>query len=371
MLGPLKDILIVILIFILLFGALYIRKWYAKGGRIVAYRDALVEPGFKTQRPPEGTPPTVVWIASLKPSAQTEYAYELSRFLHTTAGWTVVVITPDEPGPTKPFRDIPVIHTHQTALVEVILRQTHVLLALGPQVLPMAAATAANSGLPICAVGSPGAVAAIAASRIVPGAYMDPTALVVHPPFYPKAHVTHTSRKYITLIGCSKEDGAHEFYRLAAALPQHSFMAVESCGNSVPPPKRGNLRAVKAPGDLRGVFSQTGILVVMAHTEQFPRYVLESAASGIPTVGIASAAFEEALGPAAIACETVEEISTEIQRLLNSPVAYEKASRAASRRATTAYNSTEELEKFRAFLLECRSQSIGENSAKRFVKRGE
>ena len=344
-----RDILAILLIFILLFGTLYLRKYLSKRPR--SFSKALVGPDFwkqRQQKQPTETP-LVVWIApNWLPQQQT--AYELSKYLRGV-GWSVMVLTA-QPVP-NPDPEIPVIPFEETALVERALNQAHVLLALGDGVASVAMETARRARLPICAVGSTTA-ALPRLARIVHADYMnDGTALTVHPPFYPKVYQTHTESKYITLIGCSAKDGAKEFYALSKECSNYSFLAVEGfSGDQLAPPKRPNLRAVRATQDLRGVYSQTGILLILGTAEKFPRTVLEAAASGIPTVGIVSAGLQEALGSAAIYCETMEEIAEAIRRLQEFPEEREAASRAARKRASSPYNSTEELERFRSFLLD-------------------
>ncbi len=82
---------------------------------------------------------------------------------------------------------------------------------------------------------------------------------------------------------------------------------------------------------------------------------IEAAASGIPVVAAATPGLKEALGPAGIFCErdNLDAWVTEIRRLRDSPLAYEQASRAISRRVA-ALEPTEQLERMRAFLLERR-----------------
>lgn len=349
-----RDTIAILVVFILLFGSLYIRKWYTKGGRIVPHRGSLVPEGFWTSCKPfaEGSTnsPLIIWIADTW--VPNRYCRELSRFLMKTAGWSVIVILPETN--IASYDDIPILGFHQSAYIESVIRNAYCILTTGSHVFRVAKETAVNARKGVCRVISePTDSFEQSIPEITPAAWMRPTALVLHPPFYPKAYQTHTNRKHITLIGCSAEDGAKEFYRVAAEFPQYSFLAVEGfSGAQLAPPKRANLRAVKAVQDLRGVYSQTGILVILGTAEKFPRTALEAAASGIPTVGIVSAGLQEALGSAGIFCETMEEIAEAIRRLQEFPEEREAASRAARKRASSPYNSTEELERFRNFLLE-------------------
>lgn len=345
-----RDILAILLVFILLFGTLYLRKYLSKRPR--SFSNALVGPDFWKQRQQtkgQTTTPLIMWIApNWLPQQQT--AYELSKYLKGL-GWSVMVLVPTMV--PNPDPEIPVIPFEETALVERALIHAHALLVLGDAVATVAIETAKRARIPICAVGS-SAPQALPLARIVHADYLnDGTALTVHPPFYPKTYQTHTDRKYITLIGCSVNQGAKEFYALSRDFPNYSFLAVQGAnGEQLVPPKLPNLRAVKSTPDLRGVYSQTGILLILGGPEEFPRRALEAAASGIPTVGISSAGLQEALGPAGIFCETMEEIADAIRKLREFPEEYEAASRAAKKRAANAYNSTEELERFRSFLLE-------------------
>jgi hypothetical protein len=349
------TILQVTLVFTVLFGGLYIRKWYAKGGRVVPHRGALVPENFWKTCPPaaEGSAdrPLVVWIADTWMPTNT-YPYELSRFLVRAAGWSVVILLPETAAAT--YDDMPLIAFHQRALVELAVRKAHCILTVGRKVFTVAKDTATNARKRLYRVidGPTDEPADPYTPEFTPAAWLRPTALVVHPPFYPRQYHTHTDRTCITLIGCGPHQGPKEFYALARQFPTYSFMAVEGLGEQLAPPKLLNLRAVKAPGDLRGVYSQTGILVILGTSENFPRRALEAAASGIPTVGISSAGLQEVLGDAGIFCEGVPEIAETIRELREDPVAYKAASKAATKRAAAAYNSTEELEAFRNYILD-------------------
>jgi hypothetical protein len=335
---------------VVILAALYIRKHKdLLKRRFVPYRGALVPDDFWTTcaKTQEGSAdrPLVVWIADdwlpVKRTETTVWAYELSRFLVRAAGWTVAVIVPDSP--VASWDDMPILRFDQRPLVELAVRKAHCILTVGALARQIATETAINAKKRLVAV----------PDDITPATWLQPSALTVHPVFYPKSHTTHTTRTYITLIGCTEADGAKGFYELARQYPEWRFMAVEGQeGDQATPPRLANLRTVKKVEDLRGVFSETGILVVLGSTEQFPRRVLEAAASGIPTVGISSAGLQEALGDAGIFCRGLEEIAEKIRELLESPTAYETASRAARFRAKAAYNSTEELERLRLFLLD-------------------
>jgi hypothetical protein len=341
------TILQVTLVFTILFGGLYIRKWYAKGGRVVPHRGALVPEDFwkSCQPAAEGSAdrPLVVWIADTWMPTNT-YPYELSRFLVRAAGWSVVILLPETAAAT--YDDMPLIAFGQRALVELAIRKAHCILTVGRKVFTVAKETATNARKRLYRVidGPTDEPPDPSIPEITPAAWLRPTALVVHLPFYSKLYQTHTDQKFITLIGCEPKQMPKEFYALARQFPNYSFMAVEGLGEQLAPPRLPNLRAVKAPGDMRGVYSQTGILVILGTSENFPRRALEAAASGIPTVGISSAGLQEALGDAGIFCDTMEKIAETIRELKENPVAYETASRVAKR--YVAYNSTEELERF-------------------------
>lgn len=352
--------LAVILIFILLFGGLYLRKHLDPKTRVAPYRESLVPADFWRSVKPsaEGSAdrPLVVWVAINWPpdskTPLTQYAYQLSKFLVRTAGWSVVAIVPD--ASVVSYDDMPILKFDQRPLVELAISRAHCILALGA-VVEAATKTAAAAKKPLWVIAqtpndpSP--------HQITPAAWINPSALWVHPPFYPKQHQTHTTRAYITLIGCSAADAPKHFYELARQFPHFSFLAVAGPeGTQISPPKLPNLRTMRAPADMRAVYSETGILVIFGTAEIFPMRPLEAAASGIPTVGIRSPGLEEALGDAGIFCDSPEEIAAEIERLRSSSVAWEAASRAAVKRATTAYNSTEELERFRLALLDSRLQ---------------
>jgi glycosyltransferase involved in cell wall biosynthesis len=180
---------------------------------------------------------------------------------------------------------------------------------------------------------------------------------VIYPPVFWKEYRVNSTRQYVTLVNCNKNKGVETFYEIARRMSHVEFLAVAGAyGDQIPPPADlQNVRGLRHQADIRSVFAQTGILCVPSEKESWGKTALEAAASGIPVLAHPTAGLKEALGPDGIYCnrENVEAWVREIQKLLDSPLAYEKASRAIYRRVVSL-DPTQQLEEFRAFLLDRR-----------------
>jgi hypothetical protein len=97
-----------------------------------------------------------------------------------------------------------------------------------------------------------------------------------------RRYVTHTDRRYITLVNMSDANGSKKFFEFAAALPEFEFLGVaDFYENPFASPTSSNVTLWNYQSDMRVVYNVTGILCVFSKEQE--RFELEVAASGIPT----------------------------------------------------------------------------------------
>jgi glycosyltransferase involved in cell wall biosynthesis len=368
-----KDFLIIALCVSALAVVLYARwKFSSNKDRIAPYREPLVPEEFHKTCPPIANydQPTIVWIVRhYLPDFRTGavcMAHDINRFLLKAAAWEVIVITPYST--VSEYEGVKILQFSQLKPVMEAVRRAHCIITQY-QVIETAAITAQRAKKPLVMVShddslNPWIEKAKAIHNniylINNSEWLDTMyrfqglqSMILYPPVYVKAYVTHTTRRYITLINCNKNKGADLFYKVAAACPHLEFLAIEgSYGDQVAPPRLPNLTAWKSQLDMRRVYSVTGILCVPSKAESWGRVAIEAGCSGIPVIAHPTPGLKEALGPVGIYAdrEKPEEWIAEIQRLHESVPEYERASKAIHRRANEL-NPTKQLEEFRNFLL--------------------
>lgn len=325
-------------------GGVLLYRRAAKGtGRVTPYREALVPENFHLVCTDESSRRTIVWICL----QVDQYAREIAEYMEQQLGWRFVFVVPvaqDAPGP-KPLQ------FYQRQEIETAVRKAHCILS-GPGVIETAATTARNSKLPLVLVTSVGlgdwikkageltkeiyVVNSTRAAETLNSQFGRP-AILLPPPIFPKQFRTHTSRKFITLVG-----PGWQVDQIVGSLPQFEFLGI---GEFTPAP---NCIQVP-PNHLQEIYSQTDILCIVGNTEPYCRIALEAAASGIPIVGTPAAGLKEAMEDSALLVP-LENIPATLAKLKNDPVAY-KAQREASLARSAKLDPVRTLEAFSQWLL--------------------
>lgn len=300
------DLGIIAICMAILAAVLYLRRAALKKAP-APYKGALVPEGFYKLCPPipEGSRPTVLWITA----EQTDTGLALADYLKDRQGWEVIFVMP-----AAAVAMTPALRYHQRGAIQTAMRQATVVVAEG-EAVQTAALTAAHAKKPLTilvhdaeqgerlAAVKPGLTTVESYRLVLTANYLVPTyaaldlpTVVAHNPFYAMRFATHTTRRYITILGLTTPT---LFYEIARAMPDHDFLAVRSVtGHQVLPP-RGlkNVTVWQPQADRRNIYAQTAILVVPEPSALWVPHSLEAAASGIPTVAAAAdPVVQEALG---------------------------------------------------------------------------
>ena len=123
--------------------------------------------------------------------------------------------------------------------------------------------------------------------------------MVIHPPVYPDHCDLYRGEK-VTLINKNRDKGGEIFYRLAAALPEVEFMAVQGAhGHQVEGPELPNV--VEQPHTANmcwDVWSETKILLMPSIYESYGMTGVEALCMGIPVLANPTPGLKESLGDA-------------------------------------------------------------------------
>lgn len=148
-----------------------------------------------------------------------------------------------------------------------------------------------------------------------PGASM-----ILHPPVFPARYSVEPAGKCATLIGLSHLKGVMQFIRAAHDLPDVQFLGVQGAyddqildaggivnwdrgtrsGNLATPP---NITSGPPIPDLRPVYANTRVLLVLSKHESWGRVAHEAMVSGIPVIAHPTPGLLECCGDAAIFVE--------------------------------------------------------------------
>jgi len=319
------------------------------GRRITPYRDPLVPENFHRVCEYERDRREIVWILL----ATDQYSREIAEYMTANLGWKFTFVVPG-PGPGHKGSQR-VLEFYQRVEIEEAIRRAYCIFA-GPGVIEAAASTARNSKLPLVIVTSVGVAEWIpivekftkeiyivnslrSADRV--NSQLGRPSFLLPPPVFPKQFITHTSRKFITLVPYGALATAAE---IVAAAPQFEF------------------RIVGGEHNLQEVYNQTGILCVLETPEQFCRIAIEAAASGIPCVGTGGNGLKEAMGDAAIYVPNkVGDIVGALSRLKNDPLAYKAAADAAFKHAASL-DPVRTFDEFSSWLLDLSLLYAGDSS---------
>lgn len=105
----------------------------------------------------------------------------------------------------------------------------------------------------------------------------------------------------VTLVNCSHEKGADVFFRLAKAMPDVEFLAVEGGYNeSVREDGLANVTYMKNTPDIRKFYEQTRVILMPSKEESWGRVAVEAMALGIPVIATPVEGLLESLGEAGL-----------------------------------------------------------------------
>ena len=315
----------------------------AKGRtRITPYREALVPENFHLECTDESSHRTIVWICL----AVDQYAREIAESMERQLGWRFVFVIPDGPAPIPQT-----LQFYQRHEIEAAVKKAYCIFS-GPGVIETAATTARNSALPLVLVTSVPLEDWIAKAKTITkeiyvvnstrsaervNSQFGRPSTLLPPLIFPKQFRTHTTRKFITLVG-----PGWQVDQILESLPQVKFLGIGNC--TLAP----NCTQV-SPSQLQEAYSQTDILCILGNSEDYCRIALEAAASGIPIVGTPANGLTEAMNDAAIQVPLAD-IPAALTTLKNDPIAY-KAQREASLERAAALDPVRTLEAFSQWLL--------------------
>ena len=273
----LYDSIIVIAIVLGIAIILYVRKRVKfNDERLVPFREPLVPKGFWKVSQPAGTP-VIVWIIRHympdRRGVPELTALELNKYFVDGLGWKVFIITPQST--IKNYNGVPVLQFYQKTEIESIISKAHCIISQG-DVTETAAITAQRSKVPLVLFDKD--------KGIEKAKQLCKSVSVVVPPLLIdwRRYVTHTDRRYITLVNMSEANGSKKFFEFAAALPEFEFLGVaDFYENPFASPTSSNVTLWNYQSDMRVVYNVTGILCVFSKEQE--RFELEAAASGIPT----------------------------------------------------------------------------------------
>lgn len=125
---------------------------------------------------------------------------------------------------------------------------------------------------------------------------------IIIPPTINKKRYETTRGQRITLINLNENKGGELFWQIAAAMPDHQFLAVKGAYKKQIIPKRipQNVVLMEHTSDAKDIYEQTRILLMPSLSETWGRTAIEAGVSGIPTIAHRSPGLEEALGKAGI-----------------------------------------------------------------------
>lgn len=160
--------------------------------------------------------------------------------------------------------------------------------------------------------------------------------LVVRPPVFAGDYAT-TPGDLITMVNLNREKGADTFWKLAARMPEHRFLAVQGAYGHQIVKDLPNVEVIaQVPGDQmrEQVYARTRVLLVPSHVESWGRVGVEAIASGIPVVAAPTPGLSESLADAGIFCEAGDIDAWEASiRALDDPAEWSAASERALQRS--------------------------------------
>ena len=367
-----SDVIIVLAVFLALFVVLYVRKnvQFSNKNRLTPFREPLVPEDFwKVCKP--STPPTIVWIVrhylpDFKAGAES-MAHDINTYLVDVLGWTVVIITPYSS--VSSYRGIPILQFYQAFEIETVISKAHCIFSQY-QVIEAAAITAKRAKLPLVLFAHDDSlgpwidkaksihnnVNVVNNSAWIAGMNQQYAlnSIILNPPVDWRRYVTHTERRYITLVNMNGNKGAEQFFKIAAALPEYQFLGVAgSYAKQYTSPLSSNVTLWNSQSDMRVVYNVTGIVCMPSKAESWGRVAIEACASGIPVIASPTPGLKEALDYSGLFAERddIQGWVNIIRKLKTEPLYYKKYSELTSRRAKEL-DPKPQLDKFKVWVEE-------------------
>lgn len=144
-----------------------------------------------------------------------------------------------------------------------------------------------------------------------------------------------TRRRLIVLLNRSRAKGAPVFYQLAAAHPEHSFVAVTGAWDQqLLAPELANLTVLPNQPDVATILRQARVLYQGSADESWGRAALEAAHRGIPSLVCPCPGVYESIGAAGLYHTYGDaECASELLTCLTDPAMYAEHSMLAQDRA--------------------------------------
>jgi glycosyltransferase involved in cell wall biosynthesis len=153
------------------------------------------------------------------------------------------------------------------------------------------------------------------------------------------------NHEYITLINCNPGKGVEMFAKIAAAMPNERFLAVNGGYGIQTPPSLPNVEIWPIQSDIREVYKVTRLLLMPSLYESWGRTATEAMANGIPVICNHTFGLEENCGEDGIFCSTLESYIEAISRMKDKKE-YDKQSEAVKKRVVSPIRKLEGLEAF-------------------------
>lgn len=367
-----SDVTIIFLVFLALFIVLYVRKnvEFTNKNRIAPFREPLVPEDFwKVCNASDS--PTIVWIIrhylpDFKAGAEC-MAYDINTYFTQVLGWKVIVIVPYSS--VTSFNGVEILQFYQKTEIEVAISKAHCILSQY-QVIETAAITSSRARKPLVLFAhdnslGPWIVKAKSIHKNVNivnnsswianiNQQYSLNSIILNPPVDWRRYITHSERRYITLVNMNGNKGVEQFFKIAAALPEYEFLGVAgSYAKQNTSPLSSNVTLWRSQLDMRVVYNVTGILCVPSKSESWGRVAIEACASGIPVIASPTPGLREALDYAGVFAER-DDTSMWVQiirKLKTDKLYYRKYSELASKRAHEL-DPKPQLDKFKVWLEE-------------------
>jgi len=164
-----------------------------------------------------------------------------------------------------------------------------------------------------------------------PKAVRPAESIVVRPPVLAADYKARPGR-HVTLVNCYAEKGGHVLAKLAARMPDTSFLAVRGAyGEQVDYSGLDNVEVLEqVPGEdmAEQVYARTRVLLMPSSYESWGRTGVEAMASGLPVVAHPTPGLCESLGEAGIFVDRNDVAGYEaVLRTLEDPAEYRLASK--------------------------------------------
>jgi len=172
---------------------------------------------------------------------------------------------------------------------------------------------------------------------------------------YYDIHQDTNESEYITLINLDYNKGGDVLAKIADAMPERKFLAVEGSysfddrGQQLTYPS--NVKFVRNTPDILSIYRQTRILLMPSLYESWGRTATEAMCSGIPVISNKTPGLYENCGMAGIYVKDRNDIAewVELIKKLDDPVKYKKASEKAKMRSREL-DPLKKLEEFERWL---------------------